>query len=197
MTGTDRRRHRHQATRDEIIDAAWSLATEDGVAAISLRQLAARVGMRAPSLYTYFGSKDDLYDAMFADANRELLAHFEDWQRNTADADPVTRLCEGAAEWIRWCQASVPRYQLLYTRVIPGWHPSPDSYAIAGEVLARTTDVAAAAGLSSQEDLDLYLAITGGLAAQQVANDPTGDRWVRLADRALRLLVDDRTKGRK
>lgn len=197
MTSTDRRHHRHQATRDEIIDAAWSLAAEDGIAAISLRQLAARVGMRAPSLYTYFGSKDDLYDAMFADANRELLAHFEGWQRDTAEADPVTRLCQGAAEWIRWCQASVPRYQLLYTRVIPGWHPSPDSYAIAAEVLARTADVAADAGLTSQEDLDLYTAITGGLAAQQMANDPTGDRWTRLADRALRLLINDRKKGRK
>lgn len=197
MTRTDRRHHRHQATRDEIIAAAWGLATEAGIANISLRQLATRVGMRAPSLYTYFASKDDLYDAMYAQANRELLAHFEDWHDHLAGADPVTRLCEGAAEWIRWCQRSVPRYQLLYTRVIPGWEPSPDSYAIAGEVLARTAEVAAAAGLETQEDVDLYTAITGGLAAQQMANDPTGDRWTRLADRALRLLVAEKKKGRR
>lgn len=196
MTTSDRRQHRHEATKEEIVEAAWDLASEQGIAAISLRDLAARVGMRAPSLYTYFGSKDDLYDAMFTDANRELLAHFEDWHEQMADADPVTRLCEGAAEWIRWCQRSVPRYQLLYTRAIPGWEPSPDSYTVAAEVLTRTAEVAAAAGLDTQDDLDLYTAITGGLAAQQMANDPTGDRWTRLTDRALRLLVAEK-KGRK
>lgn len=197
MTALDRRHHRHEATREEIVEAAWHLASERGIAGISLRDLAARVGMRAPSLYTYFGSKDDLYDAMFAQANRDLLTHFEDWHEQLAGADPLTRLCEGAIEWIRWCQRSVPRYQLLYTRAIPGWEPSSDSYTIAGEVLARTAEVAAAAGLETQEDLDLYTAITGGLAAQQMANDPTGDRWTRLADRAVRLLVTDRKKGRK
>ena len=33
--------------------------------------------MRQPSLYEYFDSKHALYDAMFADGNRQLLARLD------------------------------------------------------------------------------------------------------------------------
>src|SRR5690242_17950620 len=71
----DRRAERHSATRDEILQAAWKQVSERGLAGLSLRDLAAAVGMRAPSLYSYFASKNDIYDAMFADGNREFVAH--------------------------------------------------------------------------------------------------------------------------
>ena len=49
----------------EILEAAWSLARSEGLISFSLRDLAAKVGMQAPSLYQYFPSKDAIYDAMF------------------------------------------------------------------------------------------------------------------------------------
>lgn len=66
-TAEDPRRRRREAKIDEIVDAAWSLAQRDGLSAISLRDLAAAVGLRQPSLYVHFSSKLALYDAMFAD----------------------------------------------------------------------------------------------------------------------------------
>jgi AcrR family transcriptional regulator len=73
----DRRSERREETRKEILAEAWSLAREHGLAGISLRDLATRVGMRAPSLYSYFDSKAAIYDAMFAEGNAELLARIE------------------------------------------------------------------------------------------------------------------------
>jgi AcrR family transcriptional regulator len=64
---------RREATKAEILDAAWDLVGEQGLAALSLRDLAARVGMRAPSLYQYFDSKHAIYDAMFGQGAREAL----------------------------------------------------------------------------------------------------------------------------
>src|ERR1700728_5266258 len=58
-----------------IVACAWTLAQEDGIAGVSLHGLARAVGMRQPSLYVYFDSKHALYDAMFADGNRQLLEH--------------------------------------------------------------------------------------------------------------------------
>ena len=69
---TDRRRERHLARRSAIVAEAWALARRDGLAAISLRDLADQVGLRQPSLYAYFDSKLALYDAMFADGNRQI-----------------------------------------------------------------------------------------------------------------------------
>ena len=68
----DTRAIRRGTTRARILDAAWDLARRDGLAAITLREVARRVGMRAPSLYTYFPAKNAMYDAMYADGARQL-----------------------------------------------------------------------------------------------------------------------------
>ena len=49
------------------------MAREQGLAQLTLREVAGRVGMRAPSLYTHFSSKHAIYDAMFADAWTQYL----------------------------------------------------------------------------------------------------------------------------
>src|SRR5258708_16154448 len=69
----DRQAERREATRREIVDAAWEIAKRDGLAAVTLREVAARVGMQSPSLYTHFASKNAIYDAMFGQAWSEYL----------------------------------------------------------------------------------------------------------------------------
>jgi len=73
MPQRDRRAERHEATRREILDAAWDLVRADGLGSLAMRDLGARVGMRAQSLYAYFPSKYAIFDAMFAESNRDLL----------------------------------------------------------------------------------------------------------------------------
>ena len=73
-TTRDRRAERRAATRAEILEAAWALARIHGLAGLSLRDVARTIGMRPPSLYWYFESKQAIYDEMFAQANRQLLA---------------------------------------------------------------------------------------------------------------------------
>src|SRR5579864_4479035 len=68
---------RREAKVASIVACAWNLAREEGIAGVSLHGLARAIGMRQPSLYEYFDSKHALYDAMFADGNRQLLAHLE------------------------------------------------------------------------------------------------------------------------
>ncbi|MHB1211094.1 MAG: TetR/AcrR family transcriptional regulator, partial [Candidatus Nanopelagicales bacterium] len=63
VSALDRRATRRAASRAEIIDAARLLVREQGLAGLSMRDLGERVGMRAQSVYSYFGSKDDIYYA--------------------------------------------------------------------------------------------------------------------------------------
>src|ERR1017187_7981882 len=68
----DKVMQRREAKVAAIVESAWKLAREHGIAGVSLHALAREVGMRQPSLYAYFDSKLALYDAMFADGNRHL-----------------------------------------------------------------------------------------------------------------------------
>lgn len=175
----DRRAERHVATRDEIVAAAWQLAREVGLTAFTLRQVAEAVGMRAPSLYSYFESKTDIYDAMFEQANTELLA-----RARTLDPGPEVRtaLLRVLRLFVEFCVEDPVRYQLLFQRTIPGFDPSPQAYAPAVEVLEETRRRFAAFGLRQQRHLDLWTALTVGLVSQQLANEPGGRRWTRLGD---------------
>ncbi|GAA2007009.1 TetR/AcrR family transcriptional regulator [Nakamurella flavida] len=183
---TDRRRERHEAKRSTIIDEAWKLARRDGLGAISLRDLAAQVDLRQPSLYAYFDSKLALFDAMFAQGNRQLLAAATALPERE---DPVEALAELVETIIRFSTEDPVRYQLLFQRPVPGFEPSPESYAVAVAFYDVAGARLAAAGASEPEDLDLFTAIVAGLSDQQVANDPGGDRWVRLSRRAVRMYL--------
>ena len=182
----DRRAERFEATRQEILDVAWELVRVDGLAGLSLRELGARVGLRAQSLYVYFPSKHAIYDAMFAEANRE----FRDRDRSAdLDADPVIALRQSARQFVDFCTEDLARYQLLFQRTIPGFEPSEESYSLAREVLDGGRRVLAGVGVTEPADVDLYTGLISGLVAQQNANEPGGDRWTRQLDRAIDMYL--------
>jgi TetR/AcrR family transcriptional regulator len=60
------RRRRGAVTATRILDAAEDLFAERGYAGTTLRDVADRVGLRIPSLYNHFASKDALYAAVLA-----------------------------------------------------------------------------------------------------------------------------------
>jgi AcrR family transcriptional regulator len=186
-TSRDRRAERRESTRAEILEAAWELARTQGLAGLSLRDVARTIGMRPPSLYWYFDSKNAIYDAMFAAGNRQLLARLaeQDWP---ADPRALLRLC--ARVFVEFSAEDVERYQLLFQRTIPDFEPSPGSYALALQALEQMRARFAAAGLSDPAQFDLWTALLAGLAAQQTSNDPGGDRWLRLIDEAAGMYAD-------
>lgn len=192
----DRRAMRHEAMRREILGVAWRLAAERGLTGWALKDVADAVGMRAPSLYVYFASKNDLYDALFADGCGQLRAAADAVTADavTPDGSPVQVLRRAARLFVDFCAASPPRYQLLFLRTIPGFQPSPESYSEALDVLARTRQILADAGAAGDDDLDLYTALVTGLASQQIANDPGGDRWRALTDLALDMFIAARVR---
>lgn len=183
----DRRAERREATRAEILGAAWELARTQGLAGLTLRDVARKIGMRPPSLYWYFDSKHAIYDAMFADGNRQLLARLaeQDWP-----ADPRALLRLSARVFVQFSAEDVERYQLLFQRTIPDFQPSPVSYALATQVFQEMRAHFAAAGLTDPAQFDLWTAQVAGLAAQQTSNDPGGDRWLRLTGEAADMYAD-------
>ena len=192
----DRRAERREATRAEILEAAQEVMREHGVAGLSLRDLGQKVGMRAQSLYSYFDSKEAIYDALFAEGFRQYL----DLRRAVpCTGDPRADFRAVCRLFLDFCLEDPARYQLLFQRTIPGFTPSPESYAPSVEGLELTRRLLVDAGADDPADLDLFTALTTGLIDQQISNDPGGDRWYRLLDHALDMFfayIDAREKGR-
>ena len=179
---------RRAAKVSSIIESAWKLARDHGIAGVTLHALAREVGMRQPSLYEYFESKHALYDAMFADGNRQLIARLD--QLEVPD-DPRAALKQAARAFVGFSVEDPARNELLFLRHIPGFTPSPESYELAGHVLGRVVQKMYDAGVSEQSDVDCIVAMVAGITEAQLSNDPGGDRWTRHLDRLVDLYLDD------
>ena len=184
---------RRQAKVAEIVEAAWVLAREHGIAGISLHSLAREVGMRQPSLYAYFDSKLALYDAMFADGNRQLLAHLGAVK---LPRDPRAAVKKLLAAFVAFAMEDPARCELLFERHVPGFTPSPESYALAQEALGQVDAAIRAAGVGEQGDIDCIVAMVAGLMAAQLSNEPGGNRWTRHLGRLVDLYLDDAIERR-
>jgi AcrR family transcriptional regulator len=193
-TQPDRRKLRRDAKLAAILTEAWRLAHRDGLAAVSLRDLADAVGLRQPSLYVYFASKAALYDAMFADGYRQLL---DSVRSRRYGEEPRSALGRFVGDCVRFSSEDEVRHQLLFQRTIPGFEPSPASFEVALEFYALGRDMAAAAGVRTRTEMDVLTALVSGLAHQQVANDPGGRRWVRLAPQVVDMFVADVDRRRQ
>ena len=84
-TGSDGTR-----TAEAIREAAIDLIAARGFEAMTLRELAERVGIQPGSIYRYFPSKAQLLVALLVEHLEFLLAHWA--QEQPAAADPVERL---------------------------------------------------------------------------------------------------------
>ena len=80
-----RRRDAEPLTRERILDAAFEIATADGLAALSTRRLGDRLGCEAMSIYHHFPGKAHLLDSMVD----RVVASFE-WP--PAGLDPIDAL---------------------------------------------------------------------------------------------------------
>jgi AcrR family transcriptional regulator len=193
MVGTpnrDRKAERREATRQEILTAAWQIAHENGLLSVTLREIAARIGMQSPSLYSHFASKNAIYDAMFGQAWREFRAVLEN-EAASFPADPRGRLLGLASTYFDFAVSDLERHQLMDMPMLRDFTPTQEAYRPAVECYEIMRSVLAEIGIRRQADLDMYTALAGGFVNQQLANDPTGTRWRVLLPRALALLADD------
>jgi AcrR family transcriptional regulator len=141
--------------------------------------------MRAPSLYEYFDSKHAIYDAMFAQGYRQFAAAMV-----AVDALSGEEGLRAMAHRAMAFMVEEPaRYSLMFHRIIPGFTPSPESYAVSVEQLERARAWFARNDLGAPGALDLFTSLVGVRAGQQIANDPGGDRWIRLVDTAVDMFL--------
>lgn len=108
------RRDRQRAdTVREIKETARHVLVVHGVEGLALRAVAREMGMTAPALYRYFGSREDLVEHVVADIYDELTA----WLEEVRDAAPPTaagRLLAVARAFRTWATTHHAEFGLLF-----------------------------------------------------------------------------------
>ncbi len=97
--------------RTQVVATARELLERDGPAGLTMRAVAERVGIKAPSLYKHFPDKADLETALIAQAFEETAAVFGAATR--AGREPLVRL---ATAYRGWAVAHPHLYRLMTTR---------------------------------------------------------------------------------
>ncbi len=191
------RDRRRRQTREEILDAALAVVTEQGAAALNLSEVARRVGLRQPSLYQYFDSRIAVYDALFERGMREHLALV----REAVAANPpgVPALRAIATATVRFSVEHPALTQVLFLPAVPGFEPSAQAYRPSQEAQQLTRGAFAAAvergelhpAAAGERGTALFTALTAGIAAQQLGNDQYGGaaegRFIALVEPALEM----------
>ena len=175
----DRRQRRRAETIEQVLDVAVEVMAEQGVAGLTLGEVARRMGIRPPSLYVYFDGKNALYDALFERGWRLLLESMPALPL-PAGEDAAAEVQKFGGAFVRWAVEHPAYAPLMFWRPVPGFTPSAEAYAPAVEAVQRTRDflrvLRDAGALAPDTDLDLALrtwtSVVVGVVSQQLSNAP-------------------------
>jgi AcrR family transcriptional regulator len=140
MTGTaarmSRRERVRQATVAEIKAVARAQMAAEGTAGVTLRAIAREMGMTAPALYRYFGSRDELVTALVTDAY-DALADAMEAAVDAAGPGHAGRVRAAFGAFRAWGLEHPTEYALIFGSPIPGY-VAPETTRPAG---VRYTDL--------------------------------------------------------
>jgi AcrR family transcriptional regulator len=151
------RRGQGEQLRDEILAAAERILIEtNDQSALSIRAIAAAVGVTPPSIYLHFADRNDL---VFAVCERNT-AHLHQAMADAVEgiADPWDRICRRGYAYLQWGLANPEHYRILMMS-----RPDQTPERLLDERLANT------AGLVPTAE-DVFAAVAAGEVA--VDGDP-------------------------
>ncbi|WP_406136655.1 TetR/AcrR family transcriptional regulator [Streptomyces sp. NBC_01089] len=99
MPNSTRRARERASTHDRIIEAALRVLEGEGVAALTIRRIAAEVEYTAPVVYQHFANKDALVLRLVVHGYDRLLARF---RQVVEEPDIDRRMLRAASEYVRF-----------------------------------------------------------------------------------------------
>lgn len=139
------------ATDQDIRRTARALLVEQGPEAVTLRAIARELGITAPALYRYYGSRDDLVEHLRSDVVADLAAELaEDIAQLPAEgALQLFAICKG---FRRWALAHTKEFTLVFASPSGDGTPGGSSLSRLDEPFGRIF-LAAAGRVLAMHDL--------------------------------------------
>ena len=175
-------KQRQRLNREEIIEdivqIARNMMQADGAASLSFNAIARQLGIKPPSLYTYFDSKHAIYDEIFRRGWQLFLQQMDILTEQEGTA--YEKLVRYFETYMRFAQENPDYYQIMFQRPIPDFVPSEESLAVSFGSLDRFTTYLQEIlhtegidpGVPYEQARDIIIALSHGLTEQHLANNP-------------------------
>jgi len=126
---------------EEIVSAGSSILDDAGLAGLTMQAVAARVGVRPPSLYKRVRDRDELLRLIAAATAQDLGARLDaaTAEAGPASPTPAERLVHLAHALRTFAHTWPERYRLLFTPPAAAHRPDPDAQARSVTALLDTT----------------------------------------------------------
>ena len=190
--------------RREVVEVAARLLAEDGPHGLSLRRIAAEAGGSTQLVYTLFGGKQGLANALYREGFTRLADDIRDALAAAPAAPDPERVVALGRAYLAFARREPAFFSVMFGRAIPDFTPTRSTRTAGrlctfGQLVALTHECLEAGTLVGRPADDLARmcwATAHGLASLEVAGllgggdgDPLHGRDAFL-DAALRVPVD-------
>ena len=98
--------------KNRILEIARELVVQDGYANLSMRKIATRLGMTAPSIYWYFENKDALVHTLIAEGMDTLFEKLS--AAVVLESNALEQLQKGCQTYIEFGLANPEYYEIMF-----------------------------------------------------------------------------------
>ena len=111
-------------SKDVVLAAALDVLRRDGASGLRVRAVATEAGCSTTGIYTNFGSKNGLVEAIFVDGFERLDVALASAPKKGSWTDRLRARC---MEYRRWALANPTSYMVMFGGAVPEFSPTPDA----------------------------------------------------------------------
>lgn len=168
-----------------ILAAAREILVTEGQVALTVRRIAAAAGGSTMNVYSRFGGKDGVVDALLIEGFEQLTAAI---RAVRATKSPLSDLLRCGTAYRTFALSHQAHYELMFDRVVPGYVMSERAHLTAAAALGTMADrvqVAMDAGLIRRGDTlatatVLWSACHGPVSLEMKGVGPPSTNWAEV-----------------
>ncbi len=168
--------------REEILAAALEILATHGHEALTVRRVATAANCSTIGVYTWFGGKDGLVDAILIDGFTSFCQALRKAKRGRG---PLGLLMGQGRAYRAWALAHPTSYRVMFMNVVPGHTPSNQAILAGAEsfsILRDEVETCYLRGEVASHDLDAVAMTVWGMVHGLVSIEITSAYPPNLAD---------------
>ncbi|GAA3616877.1 TetR/AcrR family transcriptional regulator [Nonomuraea rosea] len=122
----------HDELRSRLLDVAVNLLASDGAESLTMRRIAAEAGCTTTVIYTMFGNREGLAEALYLEGFERFRRFLE---AVSPRRNPLEHLTALGPAYRQACLSEPGYYSLMFERAIPGFEPSERARTLARAAL--------------------------------------------------------------